>query len=261
MFVCLFLSVLLSFTSVSAEENFVLMNAATDAIVMERGGNANLRRTPCSTFKIALSLMGFDAGILKDESDPVWPFRQGYPEYLEAWKAPQNPATWIKCSCIWYSQVLVAELGEERFHDYVRQFDYGNQDLTGKSPWLSSSLKISPYEQVLFIQKLLRKELPVSDYAAQMTKTLLLAEVWSNGWKLYGKTGQGGDGEMSIGWFVGWIETGTGVFAFAYNVRATELDPSHRIPRVKQLIIEAMGLQIKPRISDNEIRNNGEKGL
>ncbi len=76
----------------STEENFLLINGVTDEIVLELGPHINERISPCSTFKITLSLMGYDAGILKDEKTPIWDFQEGYDDWLESWKAPQTPS-------------------------------------------------------------------------------------------------------------------------------------------------------------------------
>ena len=66
----------------SAEENFLLINGLTNEIVIEMGPHIQKRISPCSTFKMALSLMGYDAGILKDENTPVWDFQEGYDDWL-----------------------------------------------------------------------------------------------------------------------------------------------------------------------------------
>ncbi len=110
--------------------------------------------------------MGFDAEILKDEAHSQWPFKPEYDAFREAWKQDQTPKSWIKESCVWYSQVLTSKLGMKKFQDYVKEFKYGNQDLSGDKgkdnglthAWLSSSLEISPEEQVLFLEKLLENK-------------------------------------------------------------------------------------------------------
>jgi len=56
---------------VLAEENFLLINGITDEIVLELGPSINEQISPCSSFKITLSVIGYDAGILKDENTPV----------------------------------------------------------------------------------------------------------------------------------------------------------------------------------------------
>ncbi len=61
----------------AAEESFLLINGTTDAIVTELGPNINKQMSPCSTFKIPLSLMGYDALVLKDETNPIWDFQEG----------------------------------------------------------------------------------------------------------------------------------------------------------------------------------------
>lgn len=233
-----------------AEENFLLINGATDTTVFEKGPDLNERVTPCSTFKIALSLMGFDAGVLIDEKNPAWDFQEGYVEYLESWKASQTPQSWMKNSCLWYSQVLAVQLGLEKIQNYLALLDYGNQDMSGgvTRAWVSSTLKISPKEQVDLIKKMIQKNLPISNDAIEMTKELLFIENLSEGWKLFGKTGFGSivdnDGaQLEIGWFVGWIEKDDAFFPLAYNIRENKINLAQRIPRVKQLLAESNALQ------------------
>lgn len=133
---------------------------------------------------------------------------------------PQTPKDWMKNSYVWYSQVITKELGIEKFRDYVIKFDYGNHDISGDkgknngltNAWLSSSLEISPEEQLTFLQKLAENKLPVSVKAQEMTKNILFIEDFVDGWKLYGKTGSGNKlsqdrtiklKDKQIGWFVG----------------------------------------------------------
>jgi beta-lactamase class D len=48
--------------------------------ILTQEGRCDQRVTPASTFKIAISLMGYDSGFLIDEHSPALPFRQGYRE-------------------------------------------------------------------------------------------------------------------------------------------------------------------------------------
>lgn len=206
----------------------------TTNLVLIKEGDCELRYSPCSTFKIALSLMGYDAGILKDETHPEWPFKVGYPDYIEAWKKAQNPRLWIKNSCVWYSQVLTQKLGMHKFKDYVVKFNYGNKDVSGDKgkgnglthAWLSSSLEISPEEQSVLLLKLLSNQLPVNRKAHEMTKNILFMETLPHGWKLYGKTGSGSllsmdktkKLDLQHGWFVGWIQRNGQIFVFVNHI-------------------------------------------
>lgn len=244
-FLCLFL-----FPSAflfSEEENFFLVNGITNEIMIEIGPHNNERITPCSTFKIPLSLIGYDTKILEDKNNPIWLFKEGYDDYLDSWKTSQTPQSWMKNSCVWYSRIITQQLGLKRLQDYLSSLHYGNQDLSGglTTAWLSSSLKISPQEQVIFLQKMIQEKLSISKKAIQITKSILFIDELIDGWQLFGKTGMGSiknvDGNnLEIGWFIGWIEKNNTFYAFAYNVRDTKINPAKRIPRVRELLIDAI---------------------
>ncbi|MDP1602483.1 MAG: class D beta-lactamase [Legionella sp.] len=203
-------------------------------ILKQEGRDCKKRYAPESTFKIALSLMGFDAGILKNETSPEWPYKKEYELFVQVWKYPHNPHSWMRDSCVWYSQVLTLKLGMKQFKGYVDKFHYGNQDVTGDKgkgnglthAWLSSSLAISPEEQVQFLQQLVNKKIPVSKKSLAMTKNIMYIQELAGGWKLYGKTGSGRqlspdkNQKLSLqhGWFVGWIEKDDRVITFALHI-------------------------------------------
>lgn len=238
--------------SLSAEENFILVNGLTDEVVLELGSRINERISPCSTFKITLSLMGYDAEILKDSQIPTWDFQEGYDDWLAAWREPLTPKAWMQYSCVWYSKILSLQLGLERIQDYLSSMEYGNEDMSGglaepgptNVAWINSSLAISPKEQVDFVQKMVLGKLPISSNALQMTKLILFKEELPGGWQLFGKTGWSGsditkDGiSLEHGWFVGWIEKEESFFPFAYLIRERKINLDQRIPRVKQLLLE-----------------------
>jgi beta-lactamase class D len=227
----------------SAEESFLCLNGVTDEVVLELGPHINKRFSPCSTFKITLSLMGYDAEILKDEKAPIWAFQEGYDDFKESWRTAQTPQSWMKDSCVWYSKILASQLGLEKIQAYLATFEYGNQDMSGgvTSAWLNSSLKISLREQVDFIKKMIRGKLPISNRAIQMTKGLLFRDELPRGWTIFGKTGWSDpDSEnLEVWWFVGWIEKDHALFPFAYNMRDTKINPAQGIPRIKQLLAES----------------------
>ena len=109
----------------SDEENFVLVNGRTNKIMVELGAHTNERITPCSTFKIPLSLIGYDTKILENKNNPIWDFKEGYDDYLDSWKTSQTPESWMKNSCVWYSRILTQQLGLKRLQDYLSFLRYG----------------------------------------------------------------------------------------------------------------------------------------
>jgi len=206
----------------------VLADAATGKVLSQEG-ECDRRVPPASTFKVPIALMGYDAGFLKTEHQPVLPFKEGYPDWIEAWRTDIDPATWMKESVVWYSQEITQALGMEKFAGYAKAFDYGNADVSGDPgkdngltrAWLSSSLRISPLEQADFLGRIVRRELPVDAHAYAMTEAILTRNELPNGWTTLGKTGAGysiHDGKVDrtrpFGWFVGWAKKGDRTVVF-----------------------------------------------
>lgn len=205
----------------------LLVDAATGKTLV-REGQCDRRVTPASTFKVAISLMGYDSGILLDEKAPLLPFREGYVDWFPEWRTAIDPAAWMKQSVVWYSQQVTTRLGAERFQSYLDRFDYGNRDASGNrgkrdgltEAWLSSSLKISADEQAIFLRKLVNRTLPVSGKAVDMTASLMRYPRLRNGWDLYAKTGSGAEpGSPPHGWLVGWTSHGKRTVVFARLVQ------------------------------------------
>lgn len=203
---------------------------ARDGRVLIEEGDCATRVTPASTFKVALAVMGFDAGVLVDEDTPSLPFRESYPDWIAAWRQDTGPARWLEHSVVWYSQQITRALGYQRFDGYVRSLGYGNADISGdpgkdnalERSWISSSLKISPLEQIAFLARLHDRSLPVSRQAQEMTHRIL--QSWeAGGWSVHGKTGSAyprkADGSFDRargwGWFVGWAERDGRTLLFA----------------------------------------------
>jgi len=241
-----FLAFSISFFIVSAlpifalQQTFLLQDVDSQELLIQEG-NIFTEKSPYCTFNICLSLIGFDTGILEDTQHPFCPFKNEYEEeyklwsdgFPDRWKTGHHPTTWMKNSCVWYSQWLTRTLGMETFSDYVLKLSYGNQNLTGDAgkfnglthAWIGSSLRISPMEQVDFIKRLVQQKLPVSVHAHESTRAILFVEELPNGLNLYGKTGGGNyaygrqETKSKIGWFVGWVEEGSKRLAFAYMLQ------------------------------------------
>ena len=98
--------------------------------VIEQQGDCGTRVTPASTFKIALSLIAYDAGLLKSARVPVLRWKTGDPDWGgAAWHQPTDPERWMGYSVVWYSQRLTRALGMARLQRGVDALDYGKRDL------------------------------------------------------------------------------------------------------------------------------------
>ncbi|UXN57791.1 class D beta-lactamase [Phyllobacterium zundukense] len=228
-FPALILSILVSISSAAyAEECTFVVDAQTGATVEEKGA-CDDRYTAASTFKVALALMGYDAGVLTDAHTPLWNWQEGIRAPTRD-KKPVDPIIWQADSVLWYSRELARHVGAQRFSSYVGKFNYGNMDVSGepgKSNGLShawiTSLTISPREQTDFIRRMLAHELPVSPAAINKTMAIVPTFNTESGWRVHGKTGSGwtrdtrGKIQRSRpeGWFVGWAERQGRVIVFA----------------------------------------------
>jgi beta-lactamase class D len=212
------------------------------------------RVSPCSTFKVPLALMAFDAGVLTDERSSIkW---DGQDRGRDVWNRDQTAASWMHDSVVWFSQRLTPQLGMERVRRYLARFGFGNGDMSGgiTTAWLDSSLKISADEQLRFWERFWRGDLPVSRQAIETTKKITLVDTSTMGWTLHGKTGSGRIAraisrghEFQHGWFVGHIARGAQeyVFATAYSDRFVPKDgrPAGWIARdLTKQILGALGL-------------------
>ena len=238
---------------VQAKSVCTLVSYISNGILIKEEGDCDERMTPASTFKLALSLMGFDSGYLVDEETPALPFYEGYAATLESHKKTSTPRYWMANSVVWFSQRFTEWLGKDRFQHYVDAFQYGNQDLSGDpdknngltQAWLSSSLKISPREQVNFLERLVKRQLPVSTHAFDVTERISLVTMLDNGWEVHGKTGSGrintgASTQAEIGWFIGWAKKGNHVVSFAHNIQDEKKEAVYAGPRAKAEFLELL---------------------
>jgi beta-lactamase class D len=196
---------------------FLLYNIKTQQFEKKTGDHCETRYPACSSFKVPLAVMAFDSGVLKDEKQTLkW---DGTKRMIDAWNKDHNAETWMRESVVWFSQELTPKMGKNKLQKYLKDFSYGNQDLsTGMTQaWLNSpsdkkgSLAINAYEQVEFMKNLWSNKLPVSERAMELTRQITYLETSPNGWRLSGKTGSNfydAERRVRLGWFISHIQKG-----------------------------------------------------
>jgi Beta-lactamase class D len=241
--------------SASARMVCTLVADAVTGGEIHREGDCATPRSPASTFKVVLAVIGFDTGFLKSPHEPVMKWKKGDADWGEGWREPTDPTSWLKNSVLWYSQRMAAALGAPRMEDYLRRFDYGNADMSGDPgkdnglvrSWISSSLQISPEEQVRFVSGLATRRLPVSAQAMELT-VKSMEELSAGGWRVKGKTGsyfpRQADGTFDRahgwGWFVGFAEKDGRRIAFARLDQDEKRDRRPAGRRVRASLLEAL---------------------
>lgn len=116
LFLC---SVILSANTVFAAESCFI--AKENSKTLKTEGDCETRYAPESTFKIPLSLIGFDSGILKSESNPSWSLPEGADPYINVCKGDHNPRTWMRDSCLWYKDGNKTDMQHGWFVGYIEK--------------------------------------------------------------------------------------------------------------------------------------------
>lgn len=205
---------------------FVLYDLKRDAYTRYNEARCRERFSPFSTFKIPNSLIGLDTGVISGPDHVIKWDRQKYPPHDEEtlpfkeWWQDQTLRTAIRRSVVWYYRELATAVGKPRMQEYVHRFRYGNEDVSGPIDgfWLADSLKISADEQVEFLKRFYREDLPVSKRSISIVKEITTLEETPR-YTLHGKTGGGPLAEgRFLGWFVGYLETKDDTYFFATEI-------------------------------------------
>ncbi|ENN84373.1 hypothetical protein RHSP_23322 [Rhizobium freirei PRF 81] len=59
------------------------------------------------------------------------PYVKGYSDWATIWEDKAMPRLWMEKTIVWYSQRFTEAPGAAKFQAYVRQFNYGNRDVSG----------------------------------------------------------------------------------------------------------------------------------
>jgi beta-lactamase class D len=180
---------------------------------------------PASTFKIPNSLIALkEAAVSSPEEIIKW---DGEVRFVDAWNQDHSMRTAFPASCVWFYQELARRIGNEKYLYYLNELDYGNMKTGPDLPrfWLDGDLQITAEEQIIFLKKLYKNDLPFKAETIQIVKDLMLIEQTET-YTIRAKTGWAvrSDGEHT--WWVGYVEKADQVWVFATNIELTSNDQS-----------------------------------
>ncbi len=143
----------------------------------------------------------------------------GVERQISVWNRDQNLRSSMRNSVVWVYQEFARALGEDREREYLERIAYGNADPGGGIDrfWLDGHLVVSPIEQLEFLQRLYRNDLPFSEVHQRLVKDIMIIEAGPS-WILRAKTGWQIIDEQHYGWWVGWIEFPDGPVFFATHI-------------------------------------------
>ncbi|MEM9543302.1 MAG: class D beta-lactamase [Cyanobacteria bacterium P01_E01_bin.42] len=177
--------------------------------------------SPASTFKILNSLIALETGAIANAiSVLTW---DGVERSFPTWNRDLNLREAFQISAVWFYQVLARKTGYETMKKWVMQANYGNQTIGAPQDidnfWLGGALRITPQEQIQFLQRLYEKNLPFSERTMAIVKDIMIVEQTPR-YTIRAKTGW--DLQGQIGWYVGYLERDENIYFFAVNVDLQE---------------------------------------
>lgn len=155
----------------------------------------------------------------------------------KVWNQDHSIKSGFSVSCVWCYQELAKRIGINNYQEHLKQLDYGNMKTGGNLTrfWLDGDLKISALEQIEFLQKLYKNDLPYKQKNLNKTKDVMIVESNDN-YTMRVKTGWA----MNIGWYVGYIELKDKIWFFAMNMNMPELSQAKYR---KEITMEALKIK------------------
>jgi beta-lactamase class D len=210
------------FKDLGVEGSIVIYDANTDRLYQHNPARNDRAFGAASTFKILNSLIALETNVIPNElAILTW---DGIPRQLPEWNRDLNMREAIKVSAVWFYQVLARRVGVDRMQQFIDRVGYGNQKIGTKEQidkfWLDTELQITPQQQIQFLRRLYKNELPFSQRNLAIVKDILIVEQTPD-YTLRGKTGMLDSTykpTAGIGWYVGYLERGKNVYFFATNL-------------------------------------------
>jgi beta-lactamase class D len=206
--------------------------------------DADRGRIPASTFKILNALAALDARVVADHTTIIkW---DGVTRERTELNRDRDLATAFRLSAVPHFQLLARTIGIERMQHYVDASGYGNRNLSGGIDqfWLSGGLRVSPRDQIRFLVRLYRSELPFSEHAMMTVRQIMEIDRTSS-MVLRAKTGWAVlENGQNVGWWVGWVERGPDVHFFASVIESPKGASSFGAARtdVPRAVLRALGI-------------------
>jgi len=222
----------------------LVYDVSEDSYAAVNADRVDRRLMPASTFKILNSLVALETGVIADPQTVIeW---DGVVRERTELNRDLDLQTAYRLSALPHYQELARRIGAERMQQFIDAVGYGNRDISGGIDrfWLSGGLRISPREQVEFLTRLYRGELPFSEKTMAMVREMMVSERTADH-TIHSKTGWAVlPGSDNVGWWVGWVDREAAVHVFATALEATAPDETFGAAReaVTRSVLEQLGV-------------------
>lgn len=211
------------FTENNISGNIVIYNLTTNEWVYSDENKANIGTLPASTFKIFNSLVALNEKAIQPNEVIRWDGKENKfkGKSIIAWNQDLTLESAFKNSAIWFYVEISKKIKRSTYRRYLEQCNYSNLKLNemGDDFWNYGEMQITPKNQVEFLTKLYKKELPFNDNDMDLIKSYMLLSS-NNSYVFSGKSGWGIKNGSDIGWLIGFLETKKNVYVYATRIIA-----------------------------------------
>ena len=191
---------------------------------------------PASTYKITNSIIALENGVVKNDSTLIkW---NGEKRMLKNWEQDLIFRDAFHFSCVPCYQEIARNIGVKRMNEYLKKLEYGNMQVDSTNIdlfWLEGESRINQFQQIDFLKRFYKSELPISKRTNTIMKRMMVIEDHEN-YKLSGKTGWSIRNGNNNGWFVGYIETQNETYFFATNVEPKQRFDMDMFPMIRKAV-------------------------
>lgn len=179
----------------------VTLDTASDKYLASDTKMVHTGFIPASTFKIFSSLVALETGVVSHDDLLIW---DGVVRDRSEINRDLTLVEAFALSALPHYQQLVREIGKAEMKGFLTSVGYGNANMDGGLDrfWIDGGLRISPIQQVQFLERLLANRLPFSLETMKTVKKLLLNAYPDP--SISAKTGWTDIEGQNFGWWVGW---------------------------------------------------------
>jgi beta-lactamase class D len=147
-------------SSISATTEQAVLSPLS-ALTISMSSPATIPVSGKQSFRLRLtrsnSVIALETGVVGDPDKDVFKW-DGVTRSIPGWNKDHTLRTAIAVSAVPVYQEIARRIGAERMQKYVDAFEYGNRNIGGGIDrfWLTGDLRISPLEQIAFVDKLRR---------------------------------------------------------------------------------------------------------
>jgi len=211
------------FSDHNIKGSIVIYNLGKDQWMFSDKADASRGTIPASTFKICNSLVALEEKAIAPDEIIPWDGKDATfkGNAVKSWCADATLESAFKNSAIWFYVELSKRIRRSTYARYLKECDYGNFDLSEKGDdfWNYGNMEISPKNQVVFLAKLYKDELPFDKTKMALVKSYMRMNA-DGTYALSGKSGWGIKSGADIGWLVGFLETKGDAYVFATRITA-----------------------------------------